>query len=305
MLARAIERGDPGIGRIAEVAAAVAEGDGAGRASRIQLALTLGNAELEARPAQALQHYERAISLATRLDGELGADAGLAIARAKAMISRGMAAGALGRLEEAADWESRGHALLVQWRGPTHPEVGASLTNLAVLARRRQRPSEALALLDEAAVILEPLARWAPRELGAVAQNRGAILLDLGRADEAVLAFTHALAVLEGLHGADNPVLAYPLTGLGQAEVLRGRPEIARAPLERALTLRSQGPTDPNELATTLFWLAQAVAPSDRDAGLEFARRALATYDPSMAGAEGVPEVRTWIATRGGSPVAP
>jgi hypothetical protein len=49
--------------------------------------------------------------------------------------------------------------------------------------------------------------------------------------------------------------------------------------------------------------LAQAVEPSDRDAGLELAHRAVATYDVSMAGAEGLDEVRAWIATIDGSSV--
>ncbi|MBL8942851.1 MAG: serine/threonine protein kinase [Myxococcales bacterium] len=301
MLVRAIERGDPGVARIAEVASAVADGDGTARSSRIQLAMTLGNADLDPRPAQALGHYERALDLATPLDGD--DDGGIGIARAKAMISRGMAAGALGHLDDALEWESRGHALLVEWRGPAHPEVGASLTNLGVIHRRMHRPREALALLDEAATLLEPLARWAPRELGALAQNRGATLLDLDRPEEAATAFTRALDVLEGLHGPNNAMLAYPLTGLGQAEIMRGRREHARAPLQRALELRSAGPTDPNELATTLYWLAQAVEPSDRDAGLELAHRAVATYDVSMAGAEGLDEVRAWIATIDGSSV--
>jgi eukaryotic-like serine/threonine-protein kinase len=193
--------------------------------------------------------------------------------------------------------------LLVEWRGPAHPEVAASLTNLGVIHRRMHRPREALALLDEAATLLEPLARWTPRELGALAQNRGATLLDLDRPDEAATAFTRALDVLEGLHGPNNAMLAYPLTGLGQSEIMRGRREHARAPLQRALELRSAGPTDPNELATTLYWLAQAVEPSDRDAGLELAHRAVATYDVSMAGAEGLDEVRAWIAAIDGSSV--
>src|SRR3989442_1001257 len=67
------------------------------------------------------------------------------------------------------------------------------------------------------------------------------------------------------------PLLAYPLTGMGEVLLLRGRTQEARKLLERALALRTRSADDPAERARTEFALARALHACGRDG-----RRALA-----------------------------
>jgi len=73
--------------------------------------------------------------------------------------------------------------------------------------------------------------------------------------------------ILQNALGADHADLALPLKGIGLAQLRRGHPRDALAPLERALTLRNQSKaaSDPQEVAEVQWGLARTLAALGRD----------------------------------------
>ena len=81
--------------------------------------------------------------------------------------------------------------------------------------------------------------RLAPesRERFQAVNNRGTILEQAGRLDEAERDFLDALGVMERTRGADDPLVARTLMNIAQLRIRKGRPADAVAPLERALAI--------------------------------------------------------------------
>ncbi|HXU01085.1 MAG TPA: serine/threonine-protein kinase [Polyangia bacterium] len=89
--------------------------------------------------------------------------------------------------------------------------------------------------------------------------NRGEMLEALGRHDEARAAFEGALRIFHTYVPADDPQLAYPMTGIGNALRSVGRAREAVEILERALRLREAAHEMPRIIADTRFALARAL----------------------------------------------
>ncbi|MFC7329203.1 tetratricopeptide repeat protein [Marinactinospora rubrisoli] len=108
---------------------------------------------------------------------------------------------------------------------------------------------------------------WARRgERGRLAQtqrHRGLLALDNDRVDAAIIHFTAALRLDEGLNRPHNTALT--LIGLGRAHNRAARYPLARLHLERALRLLEE-PDDPHNRALALVALAEAVASADPQA---------------------------------------
>jgi len=187
-------------------------------------------------------------------------------------------------LEGALVFQREALALKEKVLPPDHPDIAITLAAIAETQHRMGKDSEALATLRRARDIDE-------RAYGASSKNRlqylsneAEMLVDLGRAKEAVPLFEAALAGAEAVE-PQWPFLAWPLTGLGRAWLALGRPDEARPLLERALRLRPIGQGDV-DLAETRFALARALGEDakERPHARELATQARAAYAHLAAG---------------------
>ncbi len=203
-----------------------------------------------------------------------------------------------GELERARQAFERAIALKEQSAGPTHPDVAMSLLGLGDVLKDLGKLEAALAAEDRA------LAIWSDQGSSFAAKaenNKGEILLALGRPAEAGVAFERALRALEREGGPDNILLAYPLNGLGETKLAQGEADAAARWFERALRLREDENKQysPPLVAQTRFGLARALwdANRDRRRALSLARSARAGYDDGHHGAD-LATVDAWLVAR-------
>ncbi|HEX9101995.1 MAG TPA: tetratricopeptide repeat protein, partial [Polyangia bacterium] len=116
---------------------------------------------------------------------------------------------------------------------------------------------------------LDRLGSTNPSHVSTGEGNYGWMLLEAHRPEEATAWFERALAAADKVDGRHDEETEFALAGLGAAWVARGRPRLALAPLERALTLQ-HGEETASDRADTEMALAQALALTSRDS-----RRAL------------------------------
>lgn len=121
----------------------------------------------------------------------------------------------------------------------------------------------------------------------------------------AASAYQRAYEAMEASVGADDPYLAFPLDGLGQALAELGRYTEAVEHLERALRLRAGEDVPTGQRANTEFGLAQALWDAPTDAGrdrqrarqlAEHAREGFQQAGPSSI--ESLESVEAWLANR-------
>ncbi len=305
----------------AREAGALLERMGGNELLEASLLAMLGNVDhKEGHYDEALEHLRRALAIQERAYGPW--DPRVADA------SRGVSV-ALYRAARYAEAEAPARrALEIRARvlGAHHPDTGDAHAGLASVLNLLGRFDEAVAHFKEAIAILEAihgadglylaiplhnlgnvyLERDRPEEALAYYRREADALRELGRAAEARSEYQRVLGVFERGLGAEHPFVAYPLTGLGRAELTLGRPEQAIVPLERALAVRAKR-ADPAELAETRFFLGRALWEAGRDRGRGRALVAQAADDYATAGAqaslrvhrEGA-EARAWLGRRGG-----
>ncbi|MDC0716622.1 serine/threonine-protein kinase [Nannocystis bainbridge] len=239
------------------------------------------------RPAVARDHLALAETLL------LGRDDPLALANIAALAAH--AAALLGDRDATWQHHARAEALLTQALPPDHARRRDLECDRAELELTLGRPAEALA---SARATAHALAR-APSQallLARAHELEARACQALGRADEALLASEAAVAVLAEVVAEDNPRTAGALAQLGVSEAAAGRPEQARAHLERAeqIYVAAADPDLP-ALARLRFDRARLVAdPSQARQLAETALATLASADNHEAEAEAV---RTWLAT--------
>jgi len=137
-------------------------------------------------------------------------------------------------------------------------------------------------------------------DVGLSLLNLGGESLRRARHDEALERFQRSAAIWEKTSGADNPDLAYPLTGAARALLALGRVEDGRAAAERAVALREAGDAIPAELALSRFVLAQALAKRDRPRAIALARQARAAFvEAGPAASAELAELDAWLAKAG------
>jgi tetratricopeptide (TPR) repeat protein len=174
--------------------------------------------------------------------------------------------------------------------GPEHPDVAMAITNLGFLLAQERKFAEALEMDDRALTTMEKYGGT----LHALASNRGEVLRQLGRNEEAAQAFEQSLLMRQS-----DRDLAYPLTGLGELKLAGGDAPSAIPLLERAFEIRGHKEPDPTLTAQTQFVLARALSA----AGLERrractlawgARRAYASRNRTRQ----VAEIDAWMAAQ-------
>jgi serine/threonine protein kinase/tetratricopeptide (TPR) repeat protein len=202
-----------------------------------------------------------------------------------------------GQLQAARGALERCVALKEQTLGPDHPDVAIGLLSLGNVRMELGELEPALAAEDRA------LAIWTAQGNTAGAakarNNRAEILTAMGRYDDARESFQRAVRDFEQALGEDNVFVAAPLTGLGELELVAGRPAAAVPQFERALKLREGREREPFFVAATRFGLARALweLGTDRTRALALGRAARDAF-AAMHNSGALQKVDTWLASR-------
>ena len=262
---------------------------------------------------------ERALALRVEL---LGKDApGTAIAKvwvARIGAETGSIKRAVSTLEDAIEVLSSSPSAAPLDLALAHRQLGVAL-------RLQRRPARALRQLEAALAIEEE--RRGPEHLALAALHRefGEVSLARHQAAAAEQHFTRAREVYltgAGLTGAGlagdgdtdgdtdddatgSPALAALLTGLGESLIQQSRGDAALEPLERALAIHREHPSDPLPAARTQLALARALghAEEHRERALSLAHEAEQTL--ASLGKRGAPllaEVHAWLAASAAAP---
>jgi tetratricopeptide (TPR) repeat protein len=205
---------------------------------------------------------------------------------ARIALTQGVVLAAEGRFEEAVREGRRAMAIQEPLFGPTSPEVGESVNNIAVHLHELGRDDEAQATIRRAHAIL---AKIFGEESGRVAfsyLNEAEILTGLGRFQDARTAIARSRETLER-EGASPYITGYLLLDEGKIDLAEGNVRAAARVLERALPLL--GTQDLRWTAEARFALGRALwssSPADRKRAMELVRSAAeTTVDiPSAAG---------------------
>ena len=202
------------------------EGQASNLAGRYNnLALALDNAE---RDEEAEPHMIRALELAGEAFGK--DDPRYAIATA----NLGNLYRQAGRHEEADKLLGEGLRMRTELLGEDHPYVGHGLIQVARLRLREGRPGEAADLARQASEIYRNAQYKDPRRLASTDEVRAVALAALGRVDEAVALFDHAVAEARAA-GIDNGV-EWPRVMAARAEMFaRHRPQAADEAIAEAV----------------------------------------------------------------------
>ena len=240
------------------------------------IAFNRGLLELERGESEAgVRELERARELRSTLWGERS----LPVARADFALAK--AAMLSGDYVRGRALCSAAEPIFIEELGPDNELVGQLLVAKGVFAffageYERSLDSYARALANQLKVYGDHHI-----DVALTHSNIGESLLALGRGDEAELAFTRALELYASLPEVDHDHadLVFALKGQGLARLARGAPELAHAPLERALKIHEAKRRDPVELALTRLALAEALAQPDAPRARELAQLALADFE--------------------------
>jgi tetratricopeptide (TPR) repeat protein len=200
--------------------------------------------------------------------------------------------------EAAAAYE---HAIEIERKqyGPTHWLVAGGLMGLATAHQAQGHLDLALRYDREALDIFQARNPEDPN-VGKVLVNVGEVLRLQGKPAEALESYSKALAIFEKTLGADNPHLAFPLSGIARVLPMLGRAAEAIAPAERAVVLFGNGQGDPLYLNEARFFLAAALwdGGGDRARAAQLARQARAGLQASGA-TDDQHEAEAWLRKRG------
>ena len=144
---------------------------------------------------------------------------------------------ARGDLDQAAVQYRRALTIKERVLGPKHPDVAMSLNNLALTLSSGNRREEALGMFNRGIDIIGETLGWQHVDMALQLANRAELLNQLGRYADGRRDAARAVAIYEREVGANNPELQFVLELLGEAELGLERPELAIAPLERAMEM--------------------------------------------------------------------
>ncbi len=140
-----------------------------------------------------------------------------------------------GRPERAKSAFEEALEVLRELHGERHPEVAATLNNLALVVADRA-PENALDLLRQAEAINLQLYGAEDRQLVPTLNNLAYVLFNMGRRETSEVVFDRALRVL-GPKAGDDPRMAPLLNSLAERRLARGELDEAEALHGQALAL--------------------------------------------------------------------
>jgi tetratricopeptide (TPR) repeat protein len=142
------------------------------------------------------------------------------------------------RLNDALPLFERALAITEATYGPDHPNVGATLNNLAGALRALGHPDQAQPLYERALAITE--ATYGPDhpDVATTLNNLATALSDLSHPDQAQPLLKRALAITEATYGPNHPDVAIRLNNLATALRDLGHPDQAQPLYERAAAIQ-------------------------------------------------------------------
>jgi len=186
-----------------------------------------------------------------------------------------------GDFGEARRAHERALALCARAFGEEHAEYALALREVAALEHRQGHMTEALALYTRVLALQERLVGTAASATLKTRGDRASVLLDLGRAREALGELEAVLARWEADGGPRQGRLVPTLLDLGRAHLALGQPQRARTQLERGLDIARSLSWSAVRLAEFEFELARALwdsgAPREQAHGLAWS--ALAAFE--------------------------
>ncbi len=210
-----------------------------------------------------------------------------------------------GRLAEALEDAQRAVTVKEKVYGQDSPDVGMSLSNVAILLEQLGQAEAAVPHIERAVKALEAgLGPEHPRT-AILLSNYGDILNRLGRFEDAREMSRRALAIFEEETAPDGATISYPLTALGLGYLGDNMAEQALPILQRAAEIREGGKDRSSSLGEVHFALARALRQIGRDVARAkaLALRARAEYAqelPSPATARALEQIAVWLADNDG-----
>jgi class 3 adenylate cyclase/tetratricopeptide (TPR) repeat protein len=166
-----------------------------------------------------------------------------------------------GEYRAAEPLQMRALAIREKALGPNHPEVAASVSNLALLYQHQGRYAEAEPLDVRALAIRENAHGPDHPDVAASVNNLALVYRHQGRYAEAEPLYRRALAIFERANGPDHLTVAVGLTNLAGLYYKQGRYAEAEPFDARALAIRERvlGPDHPDVAASvnnlgSLYW---------------------------------------------------
>jgi tetratricopeptide (TPR) repeat protein/predicted Ser/Thr protein kinase len=203
---------------------------------------------------EARKHHERALAIreATPGDPHVG----------DSLINLGLVFIAQGELAKARASIDRALDVYRKIYGPDHPSVAVALRTRSQLV---MGTPAAVADLEEALRITTAAAGPDHREVGVQHLNLGGAYATLGRWRESQEHFERAIKNHEQAVGGDHEMMAFSLSGLGEAMIERHQPAAAIPILERALAIFEANHSQPARKAIARWFLVRALWDSKRD----------------------------------------
>jgi eukaryotic-like serine/threonine-protein kinase len=216
-----------------------------------------------------------------------------------------------GKFADALATLQRGRVIMEAKLGGDHPNLAKLINNIGFAHARAGQWQQALPYHRDALAMWERLKQADQIAATATLINLALAERRLGHYDEALAVDRRTLAIYEKAYGTDQPDIAYPLEGIGETLLLRGKPAEALAPLQRARALREKHEVDIEERGHTRYLLARALwdANRDRKAAVALADQAHADYlaavkqNPQAAADQA--ELESWRTTHGGQTPGP
>ncbi len=197
----------------------------------------------------------------------------------------GDALAGLRRPHESLAAYERGLATRERVMGSDHPDLVASINNVALELIEVGDYDRSRATFERG---IDLSARHGDRDPALAAMlrfNLGFLLLDLQENEDALRMFETARALQERVLAPDHVDFGWTSLGIGQALLALGRPDAAVEPLEAAWERWQPGLVNPRDRGLVAFALARALAGTDDARALDLAREAqqLRPDDTSIA----------------------
>ncbi len=157
-----------------------------------------------------------------------------------AYVNLGQSARQAGMFAEAVDAIERGLSRTEERLGPTHPDVGRTLTSLGIALFQAGRVDDAVEAVTRAIGVFEPWAQRYPVDLAQALGNRGLMLRETGKLQDARASFERSLDVLRdaGESGVSPRISA--MQNLGGTLVMLGDLDGGADLLAEALALQAE-----------------------------------------------------------------
>jgi eukaryotic-like serine/threonine-protein kinase len=203
---------------------------------------------------EARKYYERALAIRERTPGDphLG----------DSLINLGLVFIAQGELGKARDSIDRALALYRKIYGPDHPQVAIALRTRSQLGMGTQA---AITDLEEALRITTATGGPDHPEVGVQHLNLGGAYATMGRWRESQEHYERAIANHEKTVGPNHIMMAFSLSGLGEAMIERHQAAAAIPILDRALATFEANHSQPSRTAIARWFLVRALWESNRD----------------------------------------